>query len=118
MRYQYRLSGPVLDRFDVRLAVHRPQATDLVDDVAGSRSFVERALREAFGVLAFAGGDGLAGVGLSGKTHNSSVHDNTLQYNSTRYISPTHTGGGKTRDIQIGDSTYSITQSNNKLSPQ
>ena len=35
MRYQYRLSGPVLDRFDVRLAVHRPQATDLVDDVAG-----------------------------------------------------------------------------------
>ena len=62
--------------------------------------------------------NGLAGVGLSGKTHNSSVHDNTLQYNSTRYISPTHTGGGKTRDIQIGDSTYSITQSNNKLSPQ
>ncbi len=62
--------------------------------------------------------NGLAGVGMSGKTHNSSAHNNTLQYNSTRYISPSRSGGGTSRDIQIGKKTYAITQSNNTLSPK
>jgi magnesium chelatase family protein len=34
-RYQRRLSGPLLDRFDLRLAVHRPDPADLVSDRAG-----------------------------------------------------------------------------------
>jgi magnesium chelatase family protein len=34
-RYQRRLSGPLLDRFDLRLAVHRPDPTDLVSDRDG-----------------------------------------------------------------------------------
>ncbi|HUR76774.1 MAG TPA: YifB family Mg chelatase-like AAA ATPase [Acidimicrobiales bacterium] len=34
-RYQRRLSGPLLDRFDLRLAVHRPDPSDLVSDRAG-----------------------------------------------------------------------------------
>ncbi|UGB38518.1 right-handed parallel beta-helix repeat-containing protein [Frateuria soli] len=61
--------------------------------------------------------NGLAGVGLTGTTHHSGVLNNTLQYNSTNYMSPTKAGGGKARDIQIGKSTYSITNSNNTLSP-
>ncbi len=35
VRYQHRLSAPLLDRFDLRLAVHRPDASDLVSDLAG-----------------------------------------------------------------------------------
>jgi magnesium chelatase family protein len=35
MRYQRRLSGPLLDRFDLRLAVHRPDASELVSDEKG-----------------------------------------------------------------------------------
>jgi parallel beta-helix repeat protein len=62
--------------------------------------------------------NGLAGVGLSGKTHHSTVADNKLQYNSTRYISPTKDGGGRSRDISIGDLTYSISEYNNTLSPK
>ncbi|MEI7035751.1 right-handed parallel beta-helix repeat-containing protein [Fulvimonas yonginensis] len=62
--------------------------------------------------------NGLAGVGMSGKTHDAKIHGNTLQYNSTRYISPTRSGGGQTRDIQIGTSTYSISQYNNTLTPK
>ncbi|MCX7513935.1 right-handed parallel beta-helix repeat-containing protein [Frateuria hangzhouensis] len=62
--------------------------------------------------------NGLAGVGLTSKTHHTSVANNTLQYNSTRYMSPTKSGGGKTRDIQVSSTTYSITQSNNTLSPK
>jgi len=62
--------------------------------------------------------NGLAGVGLSGSTHDVAVTSNKLQYNSTRYMSPTVNGGAKSRDIQIGKSTYSISQSNNTLSPR
>jgi parallel beta-helix repeat protein len=62
--------------------------------------------------------NGLAGVGMSGKTHDARIHGNTLQYNSTRYQSPTRDGGGKTRDIQIGTSTYSISLTNNTLTPK
>lgn len=40
MRYQGRLSAPLLDRFDLRLAVHRPDAADLVGDVQGESSAV------------------------------------------------------------------------------
>jgi magnesium chelatase family protein len=35
VRYQQRLSGPVIDRFDIRLAVHRPEAHELVSDDKG-----------------------------------------------------------------------------------
>src|SRR5205085_4136188 len=31
-RYERRLSGPLLDRFDLRLAVHRPDPAELVSD--------------------------------------------------------------------------------------
>lgn len=34
-RYQHRLSMPVLDRFDLRLAVHRPEPSELVSDAVG-----------------------------------------------------------------------------------
>jgi magnesium chelatase family protein len=40
LRYQHRLSAPVLDRFDLRLAVHRPDAGDLVGDAAGESTAV------------------------------------------------------------------------------
>lgn len=62
--------------------------------------------------------NGLAGVGMSGKTHNVSIHGNTLQYNSTRYISPTRSGGGTSRDIQIGSSTYNMSVYSNTLTPK
>jgi hypothetical protein len=62
--------------------------------------------------------NGLAGVGMSGKTHNVSIHGNTLQYNSTRYISPTRSGGGQSRDIQIGSSTYNMSVYSNTLTPK
>ncbi len=62
--------------------------------------------------------NGLAGVGISGRTHNSSIHNNTLQYNSTRYISPTRSGGGSNRDIQVRKKTYSISLSRNTLTPK
>jgi len=62
--------------------------------------------------------NGLAGVGLTGKTHNSAVRSNTLQYNSTIYMSPTHKGGGTSRDIQIASKAYAITNVNNQLTPR
>ena len=62
--------------------------------------------------------NGLAGVGLTGKTHNSAVRSNTLQYNSTIYMSPTHKGGGTSRDIQIANRAYAITNVNNHLTPR
>jgi magnesium chelatase family protein len=37
-RYERRLSGPLLDRFDLRLPVHRPDASDLVSEAAGESS--------------------------------------------------------------------------------
>jgi magnesium chelatase family protein len=37
-RYERRLSGPLLDRFDLRLPVHRPDASDLVTESAGEAS--------------------------------------------------------------------------------
>ncbi len=37
-RYERRLSGPLLDRFDLRLPVHRPDASDLVTDAEGEAS--------------------------------------------------------------------------------
>ncbi|MEY2469454.1 MAG: magnesium chelatase family protein [Actinomycetota bacterium] len=37
-RYERRLSGPLLDRFDLRLHVHRPDAGALVGDIAGESS--------------------------------------------------------------------------------
>lgn len=37
-RYQRRLSGPLLDRFDLRLPVHRPEASELVDELPGESS--------------------------------------------------------------------------------
>lgn len=39
-RYQRRLSGPLLDRFDLRLAVHRPDPDDLVSDRTGESTAV------------------------------------------------------------------------------
>ncbi|WP_336806383.1 right-handed parallel beta-helix repeat-containing protein [Fulvimonas yonginensis] len=60
--------------------------------------------------------NGLAAVGASGKSHNWSIVGNTLQYNSTRYISPTNTGGGLDRDLQIGTNTYGISVSGNIFS--
>jgi magnesium chelatase family protein len=39
-RYQRRLSGPLLDRFDLRLAVHRPDPGELVSDRDGEPSEV------------------------------------------------------------------------------
>ena len=46
-RYQHRLSAPVLDRFDVRLGVHRPDASALVSDDMGesTRTISERVAR-------------------------------------------------------------------------
>lgn len=40
LRYRQRLSGPLLDRFDIRLAVHRPEAHDLVSDAKGEPTAV------------------------------------------------------------------------------
>ncbi|MGN2254549.1 right-handed parallel beta-helix repeat-containing protein [Frateuria sp. GZRe12] len=62
--------------------------------------------------------NGLAGLRMSAKTHNVTISNNKLQYNSTRYMSATSAGGGTSRDIQIGKKTYSISQSNNTLSPK
>jgi parallel beta-helix repeat protein len=62
--------------------------------------------------------NGLAGVGFTGNTHHVVAHDNKLQYNSTRYMSPTRSGGGRSRDIQIGKGTYSINAYSNTLSPK
>jgi magnesium chelatase family protein len=38
LRYQRRLSGPLLDRFDLRVEVHRPSAEDLFTPTAGESS--------------------------------------------------------------------------------
>jgi hypothetical protein len=62
--------------------------------------------------------NGLAGLRMSARTHNASIRGNTLQYNSTRYMSPSRAGGATSRDLQIGKKTYSISKSNNKLSPR
>ena len=62
--------------------------------------------------------NGLAGLGFAGTTHHVVAHDNTLQYNSTRYMSPTLSGGARSRDIQIGENTYSINTYSNTLSPR
>src|SRR5690606_28235476 len=45
-RYIGRLSGPLLDRFDLRVAVHRPAVGDLLDGVPGE-STAEVAARVA-----------------------------------------------------------------------
>jgi magnesium chelatase family protein len=39
-RYLQRLSGPLLDRFDLRIAVHRPDVDDLLDGDGGEPSVV------------------------------------------------------------------------------
>ena len=62
--------------------------------------------------------NGLAGFRMSARTHHATIRGNTLQYNSTRYMSPTRSGGSNSRDIQIGNKTYAISQSNNTLSPK
>jgi hypothetical protein len=80
-----------------------------------------------FGVLSVSGpyvnitgnnanNNGLAGVGVSGTTHDVKITGNTLKSNSTRYISPSNTGGGLDRDLQIGAKTYRISVSNNVYS--
>jgi polygalacturonase len=61
--------------------------------------------------------NGLAGVGMSGTSHHGAVKNNALKYNSTHYISPTRGGGGKARDIQIGNKTRLISVSGNSLTP-
>lgn len=61
--------------------------------------------------------NGLAGVGLSGSSHDATVDSNALTYNSTRYMSATRAGGGLTRDMQIGTSTWAVQSSNNTYSP-
>lgn len=38
MRYNRRLSGPLLDRFDLRVAVHRPSVDELIDPQEGGES--------------------------------------------------------------------------------
>ncbi len=62
MRYQLRLSGPLLDRFDLRLAVHRPDASDLVVDTAGEPSSVVAARVAAVRELARERGGGTNGA--------------------------------------------------------
>ena len=62
--------------------------------------------------------NGLAGLRMSAKTHHVNIVNNKLQYNSTRYMSASSAGGGTSRDIQISKKAYSITQSNNTLSPK
>ncbi|MDP1804450.1 MAG: ATP-binding protein, partial [Acidimicrobiales bacterium] len=42
-RYQRRLSGPLLDRFDLRVEVTRPTVTDLLGDARGEPSSAVRA---------------------------------------------------------------------------
>ncbi|HVT78185.1 MAG TPA: ATP-binding protein, partial [Acidimicrobiales bacterium] len=37
-RYQRRLSGPLIDRFDIRLAIHRPEPKQLIADEKGEPS--------------------------------------------------------------------------------
>jgi parallel beta-helix repeat protein len=62
--------------------------------------------------------NGLAGLRMSAKTHHVTIQNNKLQYNSTRYMSATRDGGGASRDIQISENAYAITQTNNTLSPK
>lgn len=62
--------------------------------------------------------NGLAGLRMSAKTHHVTIRNNKLQYNSTRYMSASSAGGGTSRDIQLSKKSYSITQSNNTLSPK
>lgn len=61
--------------------------------------------------------NGLAGMSMSGTTHEATLDNNALTYNSTRYISPTRSGGGLTRDLQIGLNTWAIYSSANTFSP-
>lgn len=54
VRYQRRLSGPLIDRFDLRLPVHRPDPTELVDDVPGESTAVVAARVAAVREVAYA----------------------------------------------------------------
>lgn len=58
VRYQNRISGPLLDRFDIRLGVHRPDAGDLVSDLPGEPSVAvaERVARVRAASLERSGG--------------------------------------------------------------
>ncbi|MEY2397695.1 MAG: magnesium chelatase family protein [Actinomycetota bacterium] len=53
-RYERRLSGPLLDRFDLRLPVHRPDATDLVSGADGESTAVVAARVAAVRALSHA----------------------------------------------------------------
>lgn len=57
-RYTQRLSGPLLDRFDIRVAVHRPDVTQLLDGEPGesTASVAERVARARTAALARSGG--------------------------------------------------------------
>jgi magnesium chelatase family protein len=54
LRYVRRLSGPLLDRFDLRVAVQRPSVDDLLDQAGGEPSAVVAARVAAARVLALA----------------------------------------------------------------
>jgi magnesium chelatase family protein len=71
LRYGRRLSGPLLDRFDLRLPVDRPDVTDLLGGAAGESTSVVRARVEGARERARARGGArcnaeLPGPGLEG----------------------------------------------------
>ena len=103
----------------IELHAHIKNIKIVNNTLSDNRGFGALAVSSAYLTINnnYATRNGLAGVGLAGTTHNSSVSNNKLQYNSTRYMSPTRSGGGTSRDIQIGKNTYAITKSNNQLSP-
>ena len=103
----------------IELHAHIKNIAIVNNTLSDNRGFGALAVSSAYLTINnnYATRNGLAGVGLAGTTHNSSVSNNKLQYNSTRYMSPTRSGGGNSRDIQIGKDTYAINKSNNQLSP-
>ncbi|HVV35805.1 MAG TPA: YifB family Mg chelatase-like AAA ATPase [Acidimicrobiales bacterium] len=53
-RYQRRLSGPLIDRFDIRLAIHRPEPKQLIADEKGEPTASVAARVAAVRALAYA----------------------------------------------------------------
>ncbi len=91
-RYQRRLSGPLLDRFDLRLAVHRPDPKELVSDCCGESTESVAARVAAVRSLS---------LERSGGT-NAQLSDHQL----TRFA-PLNTGAARLLELRLRNGTLS-----------
>ena len=91
-RYQRRLSGPLLDRFDLRLPVHRPDPSDLVGGAVGESSAEVAARVAAVRALA---------VGRGGRT-NTELSDRDLAR-----FAPLNAGAKRLIELRLRSGTLS-----------